>query len=255
LTEVLVSGATLPEAYHKAIFMLRERGEIVSCNDWNQKQRELSMTFVVEEPLREPMISRLYIGGFYELQQYMMEVLDGILDFKIGDGNCWEYTYHDRLFNYNGFDQIAFIVNELKRNGDSRRAVALVRDNAVDPFNSDPACLQHLQYFIRDGALNCKTLMRSNDAVEASFMNAFAFIMLQKEIARRLDVGVGSYVHRANSYHCYEKDFGLLEQYVDGITNKPAEEITYEYEGFYKNLMEESVLEIVERVRGLKNKM
>lgn len=255
MKEVLVQGKTLPETYHKAILALDNEGKIISCNDWNQKQKEISMTFVVENPLEEPMISRLYIGGFRELQQYVMEVLDGILDFKIGDGTCWEYTYHDRLVNYGGFNQFDFMINELKRNSDTRRAVAIIRDNKIDPFNVDPACLQHIQYFIRDNRLHCKVLMRSNDAVEASFMNAFAFIMLQKSAADRLGVEVGSYTHRANSYHCYEKDFKLLEQYVKGIKNsKSLDDITYNYIDYYKELMEESIDEIAETVRQEREK-
>ena len=254
MKEILVHGKTLPEAYHKAILALDTEGEVISCDDWNQNQKEASVTFVVEDAIAEPMISRLYIGGFRELQQYMMEVLDGILDFKIGDGTCWEYTYHDRLVNYDGFDQLEFMLSELRRSSDTRRAVAIIRDNKIDPFNPDPACLQHIQYFIRGGKLHCKVMMRSNDAVEASFMNAFAFIMLQKYAADKLGIEVGSYTHRANSYHCYEKDFKLLEQYVDGIKNKPLEELTYSYENYYKELMEESIDEINEVVKQEREK-
>ena len=253
MKELFVTGKTLPEAYHAAILALDEEGAIVSCNDWKQTQKEVSMTFVAEEPLAEPMVSRLYIGGFRELSQYVLEVLDGILDFKIGDGNCWEYTYHDRLVNYGGFNQIEFIVGELQRNPDSRRAVAVIRDNAVDPFNADPACLQSMQFLIRGGKLHQKVLMRSNDATEASFMNAFAFVMLQKSIADRLGVPVGSYTHRANSYHCYEKDYKLLAQYVRGIREKPITELTYRYEGDFKELMDEALPEIFAMVKTLKD--
>ena len=254
MKEIFVKGNTLPEAYHSAILGLYNEGSLESCNDWDQKQKEVSMTFVVENPFQEPMVSKLYIGGFRELQQYVLEVLDGILDFKIGDGTCWEYTYHDRLVNYNGFNQIQFIIDELKRNSDTRRAVAIIRDNAVDPFNVDPACLQHMQYFIRSDKLHCKVLMRSNDATEATFMNAFAFIMLQKYISDELNVEVGSYTHRANSFHCYEKDFNLLEQYAKGIMNsKDIEDITYDYEDFYKGLMEETIPEINKMVKDLKD--
>jgi len=262
MQEIFVKGKTLPEAYHRAILALHDEGAVLSCNDYNQLQKEVSMTFVVEDALAEPMISRLYIGGFRELQQYVMEVLDGILDFKIGDGNCWEYTYHNRMVRFptygadtglqgGSFDQVRFVADELRRSADSRRAVIAMRDNSIDPFNANPACLQHMQYFIRDGKLHCKILMRSNDAPEATFMNAFAFIMLQKKIAGELGIEAGSYTHRANSFHCYEKDFGLLEQYVDGIKNKPIGDITYEYEGFYKDLMDESVPEIRAMVNEL----
>ena len=248
MKEIFVTGESLPIAYHKALLALREQGDVLSCNDWGQTQKEVSMTYVVEDALAEPMVSRLYIGGFYELQQYVMEILDGILDFKIGEGTCWEYTYHDRYIR-----QLPFILSELRRNPDTRRAVMNIRDFEIDSSNADPACLQSIQYLIRDGRLHCKVLMRSNDAAQASFMNAFAFIMLQKKVAGELGVPVGGYTHRANSFHCYERNFRLLEQYAEGIKNKPPEEITYEYEGFYRDLMEEAIPRIEEVVKKMKN--
>jgi len=255
--ESFIKEKSLPEAYHSALLELSKHGEVTSCGDYNQRQKELSMTMIVEEPLAEPMISRLIIGGFYELQQYVMEVLDGILDFKIGDSeNAWEYTYHDRIANYaiegRRLNQLQFVIDELKRNPDSRRAVIDIRDNRIDPFNSHPACLQNMQFFIRGGKLHMKVLMRSNDGVEATFMNAFAFIMLQKKVADTLGLPMGTYAHRANSFHCYEKDFGLLGQYINGIENKPLDEITYEYDGFFQGLMEEAIPEIERAVAKLR---
>ena len=256
--ESFIKAKSLPEAYHAALRELYQHGEVTPCGDYNQHQKELSMTMIAEEPLAEPMVSRLIIGGFYELQQYVMEVLDGILDFKIGDSeNAWEYTYHDRIVNYDiegrKLNQLQFVIDELTRNPDSRRAVIDIRDNRIDPFNSHPACLQHMQFFIRNGKLHMKVLMRSNDGVEATFMNAFAFVMLQKKVADVLGLPMGSYAHRANSFHCYEKDFGLLDQYIDGIENKPLDEITYEYDGFFKDLMEEAIPDIERAVCNLKN--
>jgi thymidylate synthase len=159
MKEIFVEGRTLPEAYHNGFLALYEQVALLSCSDWGQMQKEVSMTFAVDEALAEPMVSRLYIGGFYELQQYVMEILDGILDFKIGEGNCWEYTYHDRYAR-----QLPFILAELRRNPDTRRAIMNIRDFEVDSKNADPACLQSIQYFIREGKLHCKVMMRSNDA-------------------------------------------------------------------------------------------
>ena len=178
-----------------------------------------------------------------------MEVLDGILNFRIGKG--WDYTYNSRIS-----EQLPFIYKELERNPFSRRAVIDVRDWRYDSKegNTSPACLQHIQFMVRNGKLHLKILMRSNDAPEATFMNAFAFIMLQKKVAEDLGYGVGSYTHRANSFHCYEKDFGLLEGYVQGIKTKDFSELTYEYEGFYRELMEESIPEIMKKVEQLKSR-
>lgn len=244
MLEAIRHGMTLPKAYHAALMALHEHGEHVPCPDYNTTQKELTMTMCVEYPLQEPMISRLFIGGFYELEQYRQEILDGILDFEVEKGN-WAYTYHQRIA-----EQIPFVVEDLRRNAFSRRAVIDIRDWQKDAHSEDPACLQHIQYFIRDNKLHCKVLFRSNDACKATFMNAFALIMLQKRIADELGVEVGTYTHRANSFHCYEKDFPLLEGYVKRFLNN--EETTYNYVGEWDELMEECKPLIAEKVRKLR---
>lgn len=238
-------GHTLPDAYHKALKHLARDGDYVPCPDYNTSQKELSMMMVVRKPIAEPMISRLFIGGYHELEQYRQEMLDGILDFEIERGN-WAYTYHSRMEK-----QIPFVVEELRRNPFSRRAVIDIRDWEKDSQSEDPACLQHIQYFIRDNKLHCKVLFRSNDACKATFMNAFALIMLQKRIADELGVEVGTYTHRANSFHCYEKDFALLDGYVQRINS--GENLTYNYVGEWDELMEEAKADIAEKVERLKN--
>ncbi len=246
MIEALAVGSSLPEAYHRALELLGEQGEISPCPDYNTTQRELSMTMWVREPLREPMISKLFIGGYRELEQYRQEMLDGILDFEIEKGN-WAYTYHSRMA-----EQLPFIERELRRNPSSRRAVVDVRDWRHDAAegNENPACLQHLQFFIRDGKLHLKVLFRSNDACKATYMNAFALIMLQKRMADALGAAMGTYTHRANSFHCYERDFPLLEGYIRRLDN--GEDVTYDYEGDWEDLMAEARPEIARAVEKLK---
>lgn len=257
MIESIIRGKTLPEAYHDALIALKALGESVPCPDYNTNQIELSMTMCISYPLQEPMISKLFIGGPHELEQYRQEMLDGILDFEVYRGN-WDYTYHDRMVNFPStldfvcLNQIDFIIRELKRNPDSRRAVICIRDNNKDMDSNDPACLQHIQYFIRNNKLHCKVLFRSNDACKAAFMNAFALIMLQKRIADELGVEVGTYTHRANSFHCYEKDYKLLDSYVTSIAKK--ENITYSYIDEWKELMEDEQEAIARKVEELKNR-
>ncbi len=81
-------------------------------------------------------------------------------------------------------------------------------------------------------------------------MNAFALIMLQQRLADKLGVKMGSYSHRANSFHCYEKDFPLLKGYVKRIES--GEDSTYDYEGDWKEMMEEAQAEIALMVKKLK---
>ena len=274
MKEILVAGITLPDAYHWALAELNANGDITDCADWNTTQKELSMTMIVEKPLKEPRISKLFIGGQKELEQYRLEMLDGILDFEVENGN-WDYTYHDRMVNYptyhkkteeyegnkfitvllKSIDQVQFVINELKRNPSSRRAVIVIRDVSIDANSDDPACLQHIQYLIRDGKLDCKVLFRSNDACKATFMNAFALICLQERIAKELGVEVGEYVHRANSFHCYEQDFEMLKGYVSRIQKVEDEyDVCFDYEDDWQDAMEEYRDEIMEQVEVLKER-
>ena len=249
MREAFVEGRTLTEGYHRALLALSEKGELSDCADWNTTQRELAMNIAISEPLSDPMISKCFIGDPYSLQKYVLEMLDGILDFEVGLGN-WAYTYHMRYA-----DQIPFVLDELRRNPSSRRAVMLVRDKEKDMASEDPACLQHIQYFIRGGKLDCMVLFRSNDACKATFMNAFALIMLQKKIAQELGIPVGTYTHRASSFHCYEKDFGLLEGYVKrirhAIESGDMEEITFDYEEDWDELMEAEIPGILADARRM----
>lgn len=247
-----VYGRNLPEAYHNALKQLSNRGKITMCPDYNQKILECPMTMVVEKADAEPFISKVFPGGHHELQQYIMEVCDGILDFMVGAAeNVWEYTYHQRLVKD---DQIDFVINELKRNPYSRRAVIDIRDNEVDQHNDHPACLQHIQFMIRDNKLDMYVTMRSNDAFEATFMNAVGFISLQKKIAQELGVEVGKYEHRANSFHVYEKDFDKFNKAIGKIMGYTEEELTYNYKDFYKDLMEEEITSIMNMVQVQKDK-
>lgn len=269
MNEHWVEGMTLPEAYHMSLIALKERGEIVNCPDYNTTQKELSMTIVVNRPLMEPRISALFMGDAEALEQYVQEMLDGILDFEV-DNNKWKYTYHQRMTSFPVIDkegkvtvadQLQFVIEDLKRNPDSRRAVINIRDNSQDMYSEDPACLQHMQFFIRNGGLHLKVLFRSNDACKAAFMNAYALIQIQKKVADALNIPLGSYVHRANSYHCYEKDFGMLDGYINRIKNKHGQITdyysatnTYFYAGDWEDMMEEAKPVIAKKVEDLKNK-
>ena len=246
MKEVFIEKDLMIDAYHEALIKLTEEGTIIDCPDYDQKQLECSMTIVIKKPLEEPRISKMLICGPKELRQYEFEMVDGIFDFIVGKNEkVWEYTYHER-YAY----QLDFIIQELKREPNSRRAIMSIRNFEVDSKTTHPACLQSIQYFIRDDKLDCIILFRSNDLPEAFFMNAFALIKLQEKVASELGVEVGSYTHRSNSMHAYEKNFDLLKGYVDKIRGaEDIDDISYDYEEDFKDMMEEYDDEIMETVR------
>lgn len=267
MKDIFVEGQTLPAAYHAAILAMLG-GQLADCSDWNLKglpeysQLECRMTLHVEQPTAEPRISRLGIFGPRELEQYRLEVLDGLLDFAVDtmvekDGQLTaleDYTYHHRMTQ--PFDQLRFAIEELRRNPamSSRRAVIGIRDNAVDSRIDNPACLQSIQFLVRDGRLDACVLFRSNDFANAFFMNAFGLSCLQELVAAELGVPVGTYSHTANSMHIYQKDFGLFAGYVRRIREEPPEGLTYPYAGYFQELMADERPGIISHWQAVKAK-
>ncbi len=115
------------------------------------------------------------------------------------------YTYGERLFDFNGRDQIAAMADELRATRYSRRAVAALWDPGRDPGSADPPCLNLLQARARDGKLYLTAYFRSHDIFRAWLLNAFGLRKLQAELARRIgnQCMLGDLVIISQSAHIY----------------------------------------------------
>ena len=242
-----VMRSSLPDAYHDALEILHLYGIETPCPNYNTTQKEVGMTMVVNQPLLEPRISRLSFIDPRSLEQYCQEVLDGILDFAVEHG-YWDYTYHQLME-----EQIPWVIELLKKDIYSRQAVISLPTAETRKLDSPP-CLQRIQYLVRDGYVYCDVDFRSNDAVKATFTNAFALIMLQQKIANELGFEVGQYTHRANSFHVYKNDYEILEGYVKRIENQ--NNLTYDYTDDWEEEMKSDEVqeEIKQYVLEMKNK-
>lgn len=242
IPHIVVSGATITEAYHKALEALLRDGDMVDCPDWNTTCVEACATIEVQEPLREPMISALSICDPYSLEKYRMEMVDGLLDWSVEVG-LEPYTYHQRFAQ-----QVERAVEDMQRSRDSRRAAVTIRLPS-DYDLSDAPCLQHIQFMIRNDKLNMFVLFRSNDAVKAAFMNMFGLAMVQKKVADAEGCEVGSMIYTANSFHCYQRDFHTLRGYVRAMHDKDC---AYSYMGDWADMMEEARPQILADVEKQK---
>jgi len=286
-----VWGTTIPEAWENALVALFDHGtefETQYDRPGDPKSLDCTMNMTIMDPMSEPMIHRDFPGGPDDLQEYVMEVVDGIKDHWVRnpsdpDDKRWEYTYHERLFNYtytkirpahagNGewepdapcvgsIDQIEAVCQKLAKQPFTRQAQAITWKPWGDPDCYDPACLQSFWFRILDdvdgiGWLNTNVRIRSNDAYKASFMNIFAFNMLAKSVADRItalsgrEVKVGRYNHQADSFHVYGKDLKEFKgRFMGNLKSRTFEQRTYPYVGMMQDLMEEAKPQILEKVR------
>ena len=66
---------------------------------------DATMLITIHDPMKEPVIHKDFPGGPEDLQEYTMEVCEGIKDHLVRraddpEDTRWEYTYHQRLFGY-----------------------------------------------------------------------------------------------------------------------------------------------------------
>jgi len=275
---LMVQGEGLAEAWEKSLIAVYKDGCNIKTEYDKPKDppsKDCSMTIVVRDPLSEPMIHKDFPGGLDDLQEYVMEVLDGIKDHLVrssaddAQDTRWEYTYHQRLFRYTVpgiekiFDQIELLSVKLAKTPHSRRAQAIIWKVWEDNFCYDPACLQSiwcrlLQDDSRRWHLNINVRFRSNDAYKAAFMNMFALIQLQQKIARRIyelsgkEIKMGRYVHQADSYHIYGSYFKEFEErFIKALDKRTFEQRTFRYTDI-KELMDASIPMILDKASKMK---
>lgn len=274
---LMTRGKSLAEAWEKSLIAVYEQGCDVKTEydkPEDPPSKDCSMTIVVEDPMAEPMIHMDFPGGLEDLQEYVMEVLDGIKDHCVRDtaedpeDTRWEYTYHQRLFAYivpgldDVFDQIEMVAQKLAKTPHTRRAQAITWKVWEDNTCYDPACLQSIWCRLLKGdqdewVLNTNIRFRSNDAYKAAFMNMFALIQLQKKIADRIaevsgrTIRLGRYVHQADSYHIYGSYFFTFEErFLKALESRQFEQRTMHYEAV-KEMMDMSIPMILEKAKNM----
>jgi len=239
--------------------------------DGNPPSKDSTMILTITDPLKEPMIHKDFPGGPQELQEYVMEVCEGIKDHLVRNpedpsDTRWEYTYHQRMFGYdvagfNPFDQIEIMCQKLSEVPHTRRAQAVTWKVWEDNDCYDPPCLQNLWGRITEENgkrfLNLNARFRSNDAYKAAFMNIFALVQLQKKMAERISeimgqpIDIGRYCHFADSYHIYSSDFKEFEgRFLGALEKRTFEQRTMRYESL-REMMEEARPAILEKAKSM----
>ena len=268
-------GKGIAEAWENSLVLLNKKGcDIKTMYDKpdDPPSKDATMMITIMNPLAEPMIHKDFPGGLEDLQEYVMEVVEGIKNHLVRDPNDpndtrWEYTYNERLFKYRVpgtseiYDQIEIIAKKLAETPYSRRAQAITWKVWEDNVCYDPACLQSIWCRLTQERnvfyLNTNVRFRSNDAYKAAFMNMFALVQLQKKIADRISelsgkkVKLGRYVHIVDSYHIYGSYFNeFKERFINGLSRRSFEERTYRYEDV-KDIMDEARPVIMEKVKNM----
>ena len=128
----------------------------------------------------------------------------------------WEGT------NGKTYDQIKWVINEIKNNPNSRRLLvnAWAVDSVYEGLMQLPPCHFCFQFYVLEGKLSCMFNMRSNDVFLGLPFNIASYALLTHLIAHECGLEVGDLIYTGADVHIYSNH---IEQIKLQISRKPKE--------------------------------
>ncbi len=115
-------------------------------------------------------------------------------------------------------DQIAKLVEGLKRNPDSRRHIVTAWNPAEVDKMALPPCHCLFQFYVADGRLSCQLYQRSADVFLGVPFNIASYALLTHMVAEVTGLRVGEFVHTFGDVHLY---LNHLEQADEQLGRTP----------------------------------
>lgn len=125
-------------------------------------------------------------------------------------------VYGKQWRDFNGVDQVRWLIDEIKRNPTSRRLILSAwnpavlpdvsmspKENAANGKMALPPCHCLFQFYVFDNKLSCQLYQRSADVFLGVPFNIASYSLLTHMIAQVCDLGVGDFVHTFGDVHLY----------------------------------------------------
>jgi thymidylate synthase len=115
-------------------------------------------------------------------------------------------------------DQIAWVVDEIRRNPDSRRLIVSAWNVGELPRMALMPCHTMFQFYVANGKLSCQLYQRSGDIFLGIPFNIASYALLTHMIAQVTGLEVGDFVHTLGDAHLYSNH---IEQATTQLAREP----------------------------------
>ena len=115
-------------------------------------------------------------------------------------------------------DQISDVLNQIKRNPDSRRIIVSAWNVADISKMALAPCHAFFQFYVADGKLSCQLYQRSADIFLGVPFNIASYALLTMMVAKVCGLKPGDFVHTLGDAHLY---LNHLDQTREQLTRKP----------------------------------
>ena len=123
-----------------------------------------------------------------------------------------------RVRSKHGIDQIARVIEEIKRNPDSRRLIVSAWNVADIDSMALPPCHALFQFYVGDGELSCQLYQRSADIFLGVPFNIASYALLTLMVAQVCGLKPGEFVHTFGDLHLYANH---VDQAKEQLTREP----------------------------------
>ena len=115
-------------------------------------------------------------------------------------------------------DQISDLIQQIKRNPDSRRLIVSAWNVADLPKMALMPCHTLFQFYVADGKLSCQLYQRSADVFLGVPLNIASYALLTMMVAQVCELEPGDFVHSFGDVHLYNNH---IEQAKLQLTRTP----------------------------------
>jgi thymidylate synthase len=115
-------------------------------------------------------------------------------------------------------DQITDVIDQIKKNPDSRRLIVSAWNVAQLPEMALMPCHALFQFYVADGKLSCQLYQRSADVFLGVPFNIGSYALLTMMVAQVCDLKVGEFIHTFGDVHLYNNH---IEQAKLQLSRKP----------------------------------
>ena len=109
-------------------------------------------------------------------------------------------------------DQITEVIDQIKKNPDSRRLIVSAWNVAEIPNMALAPCHAMFQFYVVDGKLSLQLYQRSADVFLGVPFNIASYALLLMMVAQVCDLEVGEFVHTFGDVHIYNNHFEQVEK-------------------------------------------
>ena len=112
-------------------------------------------------------------------------------------------------------DQVQRVVDEIRRNPDSRRLIVSAWNVGEIERMALPPCHAFFQFYVADGRLSCQLYQRSADIFLGVPFNIASYALLLMMVAQVTDLEPGEFVHTLGDAHLYTNHLPQARQQLE----------------------------------------